>query len=156
MNNYVDIKACRLQGDIFEKSIIYLDCGSPTFIRNFMHSSIAEHIDKGSIMQESISLDKIFTEYKKEYGDKKYGKIKFKPQSMYWVGYIYRYWCELYNVSSSSIYKIINGSELNSLFLPYHTLSPEKTIKRIQESKNNIQSKEYLKNVMKKIYFEKK
>lgn len=152
MTNNIDLKACRLQGDIFEKSVIYLDCGSATFIRNFMNSKIASHIDKGTIMQESISLDKIFNSYKEEYGDKKYGSIQFKPQAMFWIGYLYRYWCEMYRISSKSVYKIINGSELNSLYLSYHTFSPEKAIKRIQESKNDNQSDNYLISVMKRIY----
>ena len=103
-------------------------------------------------MQESITLDKIFDEYKKEYGDRKYGQIKFKPQSMYWIGYIYRFWCEMEHISSNSIYKIINGSELNSLYLAYHTMAPEKVIKRINESKNNLQSEQYLYDIMRKIY----
>ena len=68
MKNNIDLKACRLQGEIFEKSIIYINSGSATFIRNFMHSNIAKHIDKGFIMQESISLEKIYEDYIKEYG----------------------------------------------------------------------------------------
>ena len=153
MKNNVDLKACRLQGEIFEKSIIYIDSGSATFIRNFMHSNIAKHIDKGFIMQESISLEKIYEDYIKEYGNKEYGQTKYRPQAMYWIGYIYRYWCELYNISSSSVYKIINGSKMNTLYEPYHTMSPEKTISRINKaSNNNIESEDYLKSLMRAIY----
>ena len=153
MENNINLNTCRLQGEIFEKSIIYIDCGSASFIRNFMHSNIAKHIDKGTIMQESISLDKIFKKYIEEYGNRKYGKAKYRPQAMYWIGYIYRYWCELYNLSSSSVYKIINGSKINALYEPYHTMSPEKAISRINKaSNNNIESEDYLKSLMRAIY----
>ena len=153
MKNYIDLNVCRYQGELFKESITHIDSGSATFIRNFMHSNIAKHIDKGTIMQESISLDKVFKKYIEEYGNRKYGRTKYRPQAMYWIGYIYRYWCELHNISSSSVYKIINGSKMNILYEPYHTMSPEKAISRINKaSNNNIESEDYLKSLMRAIY----
>lgn len=151
MNN-IDLRVCRLQGEIFEESLNVIECGSASFIRNFMHSDIASHIDGGNIMSETISINQIFNEYIKQYGNRKYGKRKYGAKSLYWVGYIYRYWCQKENRSSKSVYRAINGNELNSLYAPYHTMSPDNVIRRIEEAKDEVRDDEYLKRVMRKIF----
>lgn len=131
-----DLKVCRIQGEIFASSVDFIECGSASFIRNFMHSDIATHIDSSNIIYESLSEKRIINEYIKQYGNKKYGKVKFDPKAMYWIGYLYRFWNISYGTTSRMIYKTINGKELYSLYEPYHTFSIEKAIKRILESKN--------------------
>lgn len=149
----VNLKICRFQGEIFEKSIDMINCGSSSFIRNFMYSDIASHIDNGNIMLETLSINQIFNEYIKQYGNKKIGKKKYNGKSLYWIGYIYRYWCQKEDITSKSAYRLINGSQLYTLYSPYHTMSPDKVIKRIMETKNEEQNDDNLKLIMKRILF---
>ena len=70
---------------------------------------------------------------------------------MYWMGYIYRYWAYVFELSSKEIYKIISGNELAQLFEPYHTLDPELAIRRIYEERNIKPEKDLL-QILKRIY----
>lgn len=146
-----DLYVCRLQGEIFEKSLEMVNCGSASFIRNFMNSNIVAHIDSSDIGIESISINQIYKEYFNQYGNRSYGKKKYSAKALYWIGYTYRYWNKLYNQTSKSIYKTINGKEMNDLYLPYHTFSSEKAIQRIIDSKGQTQNDEYLMNAMRKV-----
>ena len=79
------------------------------------------------------------------------GSIKYSEDSLYWMGYLYRYWCYTYQAKSRSVYKIIQAEELHSLYLPYHTLDPGTAIRRILEAKNLPQERSAL-DCLKKAY----
>ena len=67
--------------------------------------------------------------------ESKYGSVKYSPNEMYWIGYIYRYFSYTYEKSSSQVYKIIKPKELRKLFFAYHTMDPSQAIERILEAK---------------------
>ena len=54
---------------------------------------------------------------------------------MYWIGYIYRYFAIICELTSVQVYKIIKPKELRGLFLPYHTMDPSQAVERILEAK---------------------
>ena len=70
-----------------------------------------------------------------EFGKTSYGKEKFSAEELYWIGYIYRYWCYTYDKTSRQVYKIIKPKELRDLYYPYHSLDPMQAIERILEAK---------------------
>lgn len=127
---------CKMQGDLFEKSIKRFNCSSEIFIRRFINSNISIMFDSGAILNDSTTIEQLFDQMLDEYGEIDYGNNKYQHDVMYWIGYLYRYFCYTYNLSSKQVYKIIKPKELKGLYLPYHTLDCTQAIERILEAKN--------------------
>lgn len=123
------LELCKIQGQIFVESLKKVEGSSLLFIRRYMHSNFCSKMDNLTYLFEK---DNVFDELD-NYGNK---GIKVPADILYWVGYVYRYWAYTYNISSKKIYKIISGSEMISLYAPYHTMDPENAIQRIYEYKN--------------------
>jgi len=66
---------------------------------------------------------------------------------MYWIGYIYRYWCFTDTVSSKNLYRRIKPDELRKLYFPYHSMDPGQAVERIKEAKTAWQHGSSLKKV---------
>ena len=84
----IQLKLCDIQGRLFERSTNY---ASEDFIRNFMNSEVAGHLDspynKLQWMGEEYLLEELTDEKKvSEEGE------KYSPEVLYWIGYLYRYW----------------------------------------------------------------
>lgn len=134
IDNY-GLLLCSIQGGIFERSIIRERCSSNIFIRRYMNSDFALRIDNEGFLYEMNERDQGFDEINEEYGISTYGKLQYSKEEMYWIGYIYRYMCYIYEIKSASAYKIVKGAELKQLYNAYHTLDPLNAIERILESK---------------------
>ena len=130
------LKLCRMQAELFAHSASKLTCSSPIFLRRFMYSKVAARMDQGGFLYESCTEDSILREIEEEYGPTDYGKETYSPEELYWIGYLYRYWCYTHEKSSKQIYGIIKPGELRKLYYPYHSLDPAQAIARILESKN--------------------
>ena len=91
------IKLCKYQAQLFEMSHDLAGCSSAVFIRRFMNSNAAKRIDNSSLLFEAISINELFDEINSQYGESSYGKIKYSKEELYWIGYIYRYWCYTHN-----------------------------------------------------------
>lgn len=124
----------KFQGDLFEKSVEYLNCSSKYFVKKYMNSDIVKHIDYSSFLYESRDIYNVLDELKNE-TNLSVGKNKIPQNVMYWIGYLYRYWSYLYNVSSRFLFKVIKTEELVKLYEAYHSLDIEEAINRISESK---------------------
>ncbi len=125
---------CNMQGELFRKSADQVSCSSPIFIRRFMNSNVAERMDTASFLAESSSPESLFRELEEEYGESTYGTVRYAPDALFWMGYVYRYWAYTRNQSSSAIYRAIGARELSKLFAAYHTLDPGQAIERIMEA----------------------
>ena len=129
------LSLCKTQAEIFEKSIGFATCGSGVFIRRYMLSDFAMRMDKGATPFEAFSTEGAVREIINEYGETEYGKTKYSTEEMYWIGYIYRYWCYTASISSKQVYRLIKPSELKALYFPYHSLDPAQAIERIIEAR---------------------
>ena len=129
---------CEIQAKVFEKSIDKENCSSGIFVRRFMNSEICEKMDGIYFLEETCSVEQVFKEINEEYGESTYGRTKFSKNELYWMGYIYRYFAYVCQLSSRNIYKIINATELRDLYYPYHTLDPQNAVERILEAKDYI------------------
>ena len=134
MDSY-GLKLCAFQADIFEESLSATDCGSRIFVRRFMMSKLAKRMDGGGSLFEGIDVSAAINEISDQYGPSSFGKDRYGAQEIHWMGYIYRYWCYIFELSSKQVYRIIKPDELNKLYYPYHSLDPEVAIQRILESK---------------------
>ena len=134
MDSY-GLKLCSFQADMFEKSIDHCDCGSRIFIRRFMMSDLAKRMDGKGFLFEGIDIISGIAELNSQYGPSAFGNIRYGPEEMHWMGYIYRYWAYTYEKSSRQVYRIIKPDELNKLYYPYHSLDPAAAVERIMEAK---------------------
>lgn len=125
-----------MQAELFVLSASKLECSSPIFLRRFMLSKVAVRMDQDGFLYESCTADGIIQEIEEEFGATNYGKEKYSTEELYWMGYLYRYWCYTYEKSSKQVYKLMKPKELRGLYYPYHSLDPAQAIERILESKN--------------------
>lgn len=126
---------CDLQAKTFEMSCESLSVSSAIFIRRFMHSDIAKEMDNLAVLQTNLQAKDILDRVNEEYGVSEYGSVKYTPNELYWIGYIYRYYAYTYDRTSTQVYRTVKPKELRGLFLPYHTLDPAQAIDRILEAK---------------------
>jgi hypothetical protein len=125
---------CKIQASIFEDSL-KIPGSSAIFIRRFMNSAVAGSMDDKSYLNLSSNIETVFEDLNREYGETEYGKIKYSSNELNWIGYLYRYWAYVFEWPSSKIFKTVNGREMHSIYLAYHSLDPEQAIARIAESK---------------------
>ena len=130
-----DLKLCKMQAEIFAQSLGKTQCSSPIFLRRFMYSQVAGRMDAGGFLFESCDINAVFEELNEEFGISTYGKEKFTESELYWMGYIYRYWCCVCEKTSKQVYRILKPKELRDLYFPYHSLDPSQAIERIMEAK---------------------
>ena len=130
------LKLCRMQAELFVLSAAKLECSSPVFLRRFMLSKVAVRMDQNGFLYESCTEEDILQEIEEQFGSSNYGKEKYSTEELYWMGYLYRYWCYTYEKSSKQVYKLIKPKDLRQLYYPYHSLDPAQAIRRILEAKN--------------------
>lgn len=129
------LELCRMQARIFKDSVRYTKCSSPVFLRRYMNSHVAIRMDKLAYLFGSDSSFSVFEEIEEQFGPSEYGTIKYSEDEIYWIGYLYRYWCYTSQKPSRQIYQIIKPKELRHLYPVYHTMDCAKAIQRIMEAK---------------------
>lgn len=127
---------CKIQGAIFENSLKKTNTSSEIFIRRFMLSDVAKQFDSKAYLDGTLTKDEVFELIEEEYGESNYGKNKYNSETLYWIGYLYRYFSYTYELTSKQVYRYVKPKELNGLYLAYHTLSCAQAIERILEAKN--------------------
>jgi len=160
MNSFDDIglKLCRFQGNLFSLSAEKVACSSAIFIRRFMNSDFASRLDRNGFISEILNEESAFEEIEAEYGKSDFGRETYRSEELYWIGYIYRYWCYTKGKRSKEVYKVIKPGELRGLYLPYHSLDPAQAIERILEAKG-LSEEDYTKRgveILRRIILEKK
>ena len=100
-----------------------------------MNSEVAKQLDNMTVLQNNTQAADLLVLIDEEYGKSEYGSVKYSPNELYWIGYIYRYYAYTYDKTSKQVYKIVKPKELRGLFLPYHTMDAAQAIDRILEAK---------------------
>ena len=126
---------CDLQAKAFEIAVDFAQVSSEVFIRRFMNSNVAKAMDNESVLQTNIHEKDILNMIEEQYGKSEYGSVKYTHNEMFWIGYIYRYFCYTYEMTSIQVYKIVKPKELKGLFPAYHTMDSAQAIERILEAK---------------------
>ena len=120
----IRLKLCDIQGRMFERSTAY---ASEDFIRDFMNSEVAEHLDspynKLQWMGEEYLLDELKDEKKLDTDGEKYS-----PEVLYWIGYLYRYWACTRGEKSKRIYRQAPAKTMKRNYMAFHTFDPEVAI----------------------------
>ena len=120
----IRLKLCDIQGRLFERSTEY---GSEGFIRDFMNSEVAEHLDSPYNKLQWMGEEYLIDELKDE---KKLGKDgeKYSPEVLYWIGYLYRYWACTRGERSKRIYRQAPAKTMKRNYMAFHTLDPDVAI----------------------------
>ena len=120
----IQLKLCDIQGRLFEHSTAYASEG---FIRDFMNSEVAEHLDspynKLQWMGEEYLMDELKDEKKLDTDGEKYS-----PEVLYWIGYLYRYWACTRGEKSKRIYRQAPAKTMKRNYMAFHTFDPEVAI----------------------------
>ena len=141
------LKLAKVQGQLFEDSIKRYKGSSAIFIRSFMYSKEAQKIDRTLVLDSASIIYSSNSDYLSK------GTEKYEPDIIYWIGYIYRYWAYVFEMSSKRIYRIANAETMRNLYYAYHTMDPKAAIERIlEEEEINInKSLEYQYQLYKRI-----
>lgn len=134
MNQHIDLALCEMQAKLFVLSV-EKGYDSAAFVAGFMNSKVAAAIDSAF-----NHLQWAGTEYAMERVEEELGSslirsgVVFYEETMYWMGYLYRYWHFYTGESSREIYKQASASDMGAVYLSYHTLSNELAIDRLKET----------------------
>lgn len=135
IDNTLGLSLSRMQGSLFEMSGVE-GYDSQAFINVFMNSKIAEGLDSDFDFTQWAGKEYIMERLKDEYPE---GFIKpgivFDNETLYWAGYLYRYWHFYTGESSKVIYKQADAQIVNTMYCGYHTLDIEMAIDRLKEAK---------------------
>lgn len=130
----LQLTLCDTQGQLF---VLAAEHGysSEAFIKAFMTSDVAADMDTEFHHVQWAGKAYILSRMEDELADQltKDNEI-YDKETLYWAGYLYRYWSFYTGESSREIYKQAPAKTMNVVYLMYHTMSPEMAIDRLKES----------------------
>ncbi len=135
MSKSLELTLCDTQGKLFELSKEY-GYNSEMFIKSFMTSDVSADMDKDFHHVQWAGKEYIMSRMEDELPLVKDANC-FDIETLYWIGYIYRYWNIYTGESSKTIYKQAPAKLMQTVYLMYHTMSPELAIDRLKESHKN-------------------
>ncbi len=107
---------------------------SEKFIKAFMHSDIAKDLDSEFNFMQWAGKEYILERMEEELPDATVQGAVYHEETLFWIGYVYRYWQFYTGESSKEILKQAPVSKMNTLFFGYHTMSVELAIEKLKES----------------------
>lgn len=132
MNESLKLALCEMQAQLFAASKEN-GYGSESFIKTFMNSDIARDLDMPFHHMQWAGMQYLMSRMKDECALDCQGDI-YDTETLYWIGYLYRYWHLYTGESSREIYRQAPAKTMRVVYLMYHTMSPEMAIDRLKES----------------------
>ncbi len=133
MSKSLQLALCDTQGQLF-----VLSAGkgydSQAFSKAFMTTEVAADMDKAFHHIQWAGKKYILSRMEEEHSELLLKGEPFDAETLYWMGYIYRYWNFYTGESSEEIYKQAPAKTMRIVYLMYHTMSPELAIERLKES----------------------
>lgn len=133
MNESLKLALCEMQAALFVQSR-EKGYASEAYIKAFMKSDIAEDLDKPFHHMQWAGTHYLMSRMEEEYADVLTPGECYDEETLYWAGYLYRYWHLYTGESSREIYKQAPVKTMRIVYLMYHTMSPEMAIDRLKES----------------------
>lgn len=130
------LRLAEYQGKLFEMSCEYFNCSTKIFIRRFYYSKLSKLLDKNDSSLISFDVIEGLNTIEDQFGRIEYGKNKYNKESLFWVGYLYRYISYTRNVSTRFIMKLFNYEKLFELYYVYHTQDMEWCVSNLLEIYN--------------------
>ena len=120
------------QGKIFEKST-ELDCSTAIFIRRFLHSDLVKKMDMNDPAMLTLDVNEGIQSIQNQFGQSDYGKIKYSSNTMFWMGYLYRYISYTREVTTKFVMKLFPYKSLKDVYYSFHTQDPEWCVRSLLE-----------------------
>ena len=130
------LRLCEYQGKLLEESASRFACSTKVFLRRFYYSKLLEKLDQNNSSILSLDVNEGLDEIEHQFGRSDYGKEKKNKDSLFWVGYMYRYRSYTRNINTQFLFKTIKYEKLFELYPVYHTQDPEWCISNILELYN--------------------
>lgn len=131
-DNMLRSPLCQMQGNLFQLSATY-GYDSEQFIKTFMKSSISKGLDSDYDFTQWAGKEYLFERMMEENPEGFKKGFVYNAETLYWIGYIYRFWNFQTGESSKQVYKKANAKTMNIMYPGYHTLSPEMAIERLAQ-----------------------
>jgi len=133
MNESLKLALCEMQAQLFVQSQ-EKGYASESFINAFMNSDIAEDLDMPFNHMQWAGTHSLMSRMEEEHTNKLTQGECYDIETLYWAGYLYRYWHIYTGESSREILKQASAKTMRVVYLMYHTMSPEMAIDRLKES----------------------
>lgn len=133
MNESLKLALCEMQAQLFVQSQ-EKGYSSESFIKAFMNSEVAKDLDKPFNHMQWAGTHYLMSRMEEEHTDELVRGECYDTETLYWIGYLYRYWHIYKGESSRDIYKQATAKTMRVVYLMYHTMSPELAIDRLKES----------------------
>lgn len=134
MDKSLQLALCDTQGQLFELSKTK-GYASESFVKAFMTSNVSIDMDKEFHHLHWAGKSYILSRMEEELSSElKKNNDVYDSETLYWAGYIYRYWNFYTKESSREIYKQAPIKTMNVVYYAYHTMSPEMAIDRLKEA----------------------
>ena len=134
MLDVFEMTLCDMQGKLFEMSASE-GYSSEAFIKTFMQSKTAADLDMVFNHMQWAGQGYIIDRLKEENASTLVKDATlYDNETLYWSGYLYRYWHFYTGESSKEIYKQAPANVMRSMYLMYHTMSPEMAIDRLKDT----------------------
>lgn len=133
MNESLKLTLCQMQAQLF---VLSREMGydSEAFIKAFMASNIAKSLDMPFNHMQWAGTYYLMSRMEEEHADELQQGECYDNETLYWIGYLYRYWHICTGESSREILKKAPAKTMKIVYLMYHTMSPEMAIDRLKES----------------------
>lgn len=129
----LEISLCQMQAHLFELSA-EKGYESEAFVKAFMNSDIADDLDKAFNHTQWAGEEYLISRLSEENPQTVKQGVVLDTETMFWSGYLYRYWHFYTGESGKAIYKQAPIAIMEQVYLPYHTMSMEMAIDRLKET----------------------
>ena len=133
MNESLKLALCEMQAQLFVQSQ-EKGYASESFINAFMNSDIAEDLDMPFNHMQWAGTHYLMSRMEEEHTNKLTQGECYDIETLYWAGYLYRYWHIYTGETSREILKQASAKTMRVVYLMYHTMSPEMAIDRLKAS----------------------
>ena len=129
----LQLKLCDIQGRLFELSYdVGLD--SAVFIPTFMRSELAAALDRSYNRMQWAGEEYLLEELRDvNRGELRYGGELYPKDTLYWIGYLYRWWHCRTGESSRTIYRQAPTAVMRRNYRMFHTLDPQLAVENLKE-----------------------
>ena len=93
-------------------------------------------MDENSPEVWAFVVDEGLDSLKEQFGETDYGKEKYPPECLFWMGYMYRYICYTREERTRFVMQLFPHQLMNHVFPAYHTQDPEWVIASLLEDQN--------------------
>jgi hypothetical protein len=133
MNDILCDSLSCMQAELFKMSV-KLKINSDSFIKSFMNSDIARHLDSSFDHLQWAGKEYIMESILDELHEKlTFNHDTYDLDTMEWIGYVYRYWHFYTGESSKQIYRQAPSRIMQRVYPAYHTMDVTLAIDRLKE-----------------------